>query len=112
MAGFTATLKDRQPQANCVAGATFSPAMERIVQLLRRYPYISGSEAGEIVSFLRTGRYRDVRLLAAEKSVRRQLDDFVRGRRRELNDLANPLTAIGLTIIFLAGLWAVWQPIG
>ena len=112
MAGFTATLKDRQPQANCAVGAPFSPAMERIVQLLRRYPYISGSEAAEIVGFLRTGRYRDVLQLAAEKSVRRQLADFVKGRRRELNDLANPLTAIGLTIIFLAGLWAVWQPIG
>lgn len=112
MAGLTATLKDKQPQADCVGGAIYSPAMERIVQLLRRYPYISGSEASDIVRLLRTGGYRDVRQLAAEKAVRRQLDDFVGGRRRELNDMANPLTAIGLTILFLAGLWAVLQPMG
>jgi hypothetical protein len=112
MAGSTATLKNEYSQANGATGAAYSPATERIVQLLTRYPYISSVEANEIVSFLRTGRYLDVHQLAADRSVRRQLDDFVRGRRRELNDMVNPIVAIGLIVIFLAGLWAVWQPIG
>jgi hypothetical protein len=55
---------------------------------------------------------REVHQLAADKSVQRQLDDFVKGRRHELNDMANPLAAIGLILLFLAGLWVIWQPLG
>jgi hypothetical protein len=112
MAGSTATFANEHPESNGVTDLIHGPAAERIVQLLRRYPYISGAEASEIVGFLRTGRYRDVRQLAADKSIHRQLDDFVRGRRRELNDMANPIIAIGLILLFLAGLWAVGQPLG
>ena len=109
MAVTTATLKDRQSRE---LGAELEPATERVVQLLRKYPYISSAEATEIVRFLRTGRYRDVHQLAANKSVQRQLDDFVRGRRHELNDMANPLAAIALILLFLAGFWALLQPLG
>ena len=112
MAGSTAIIENEHLESNGVTGSIYDPAAERIVQLLRRYPYISGVEASEIIAFLRTGRYRDVRQLAADKSIHRQLDDFVHGRRRELNDMANPITAIGLILLFLAGLWAVWQPLG
>jgi hypothetical protein len=90
----------------------YEPATERIVQLLRRYPYISSAEATEIVRFLQVGRYREIHQLAADESVQRQLDDFVKGRRHELNDMANPLAAIGLILVFLAGLWVIWQPLG
>jgi len=111
MTGPTASLKDERTQRES-AHTAHEPATKRVVQLLRRYPYISSSEASEIVRFLRTGRYREVHQLAANKSVQRQLDDFVKGRRRELNDMANPLTAIGLILLFLAGLWVIWQPLG
>ena len=110
MAGPTATLNERTQRSS--AQTANEPATQRVVQILRRYPYISSSEAGEVVRFLRHGRYREVHQLAADKSVQRQLDDFVKGRRRELNDLANPLTAIGLILLFLAGLWVIWQPLG
>lgn len=111
MAGPTATLNDERTQRES-AQTAHEPATERIVQILRRYPYISSSEASEVVRFLRTGRYREVRQLAADKSVERQLDDFVKGRRRELNDMANPISAIGLILLFLAALWVIWQPLG
>jgi hypothetical protein len=109
MAADTATLNRAEPIG---ARVPHEPATERVVQILRRYPYISSSESTEIIRFLRSGRYREVHQLAADKSVRRQLDDFVQGRRRELNDVANPLTAIGLILLFFAGLWVVWQPLG
>jgi hypothetical protein len=94
------------------ADVPHEPATERVVQILRRYPYISSAEATEIIRFMRTGRYREVHQLAADKSVQRQLDDFVQGRRRELNDVANPLTAVGLILLFFAGLWVLLQPLG
>ena len=111
MAGPTATLK-REHIRTDIGQAESDPTTDRVVQILRRYPYISSAESTEIVRFLRNGRYRAVHRLAADKSVQRQLDDFVKGRRRELNDLANPITAIGLVLLFLAGLWAIWQPMG
>jgi hypothetical protein len=111
MAGPAATLRHQKLGAD-VAPASHEPAVERIFQLLRRHPHISSSEASEIVRFLRQGRYRQVHQLAADKSVRRQLDEFVKDRRQELNDFAHPLTAIGLILLFLAALWGIWQPLG
>ena len=111
MAVTTAVLKNEPSRTRESGPSAHEPAAARIVQLLRRYPFISSTEATEIVRFLRNGRYRDVLQVAADKSVSRQLDDFVKGRRRELNDLANPITAIGLILLFFAGLWVVWQPL-
>jgi hypothetical protein len=111
MAGTAANFKHQDPGAE-FAPVSHEPAVERVVQLLRRHPYISSAEAGEIVNFLRHGRYRQVHQLAADKSVRRQLDHFVKDPRHELNDFANPFTAIGLVLLFLAALWVIWQPLG
>ena len=108
MAGDTATLKKAGPLS---ADVPHEPATERVVQILRRYPFISSAEANEIIRFMRTGRYREVHQLAADMSVQRQLDDFIEGRRRELNDVANPLTAVGVILLFFAGLWVLWQPL-
>jgi hypothetical protein len=110
MADTTATFKDEFSQSTGIQPA-YDPATEHIVQVLGRYPYISPGEATDIVKFLKTARYREVVQLTSDRSVRRQLDDFVRGRRRELNDLANPIAAIGLALLFLAGCWALWQPL-
>lgn len=111
MAVQTATWKSNQNHQR-IEPVVYEPAAERIVQILRRYPLISPAESSEVVRFLRTGRYREVHQLAADKSIQKQLDDFVIGRRHELNDFANPLTAIGLIVLFLAGLWVIWQPLG
>ena len=111
MAVSTATLKHQQVNGSQGDFVAYETATERIVQILRRYPYISSTESSEVVRFLRTGRYREVHRLAADKLLQKQLDDFVSGRRHELNDFANPLAAIGL-VLFLAGLWVIWQPLG
>lgn len=50
---------------------------ERVANLISRYPGVSEQEANEIVTFIRTGRHLDVGLLAADGSIRPNLDAFM-----------------------------------
>jgi plasmid stability protein len=54
------------------------PDAERVTALLARYPRVSRDEAREILTFLRTGRYRDVGALASDRGLGRNLDEFLK----------------------------------
>ena len=83
---------------------------ERIVQMIARYPHISGAEAAEIMRYLRNARYLEIARLTSDESVRRQLDHFIHNHKHEIQGSAfDWIAAIALAIGFVASLWLLWS---
>lgn len=59
-------------------------ALEQTVTLLSKYPNISEQETAEVIQFIKTARYVEMGLLSSERTVRRQLDRFMREHRAKL----------------------------
>lgn len=95
------------------AAAPLPAASRRIVELVARYPQISGREATEIVAFLKSARYMDIQRLTSDEAVRRQLDIFMRGHRHSLKASATEIvSAVALVVAFLSICWLIWQAAG
>ena len=91
-------------------GPVPSDADERILHLLKLYPNISGAEEREILTFLKNARYLDIALLKADRTVKRQLDLFIRANTRTLGFSAPEIVAVACMVIaFLTICWLVWQ---
>ena len=63
--------------STAVAEKESAARLERVSDLLTRYPHISGSEADEITLFLKTGRHLEIGLLTSNDRVRRKVDCFM-----------------------------------
>jgi hypothetical protein len=86
---------------------------EHFRSLLERYPNVSGSEAAEILKHVRKMRYGEMEELAADETVRRQLDHFLRTYRDRLRKSPTEIvTIVALIVAFLAICWVLWHPIG
>jgi len=74
---------------------------ERVTDLLTRYPRVSSEEAGEILTFLRTGRHLDVGLLTSNVALRPNLDAFMEDHKSHFQ------VKWGETTLVVAGLAAL-----
>lgn len=82
---------------------------ERASDLLARYPEVTGQEAGEILTFLRDGRYLDVGLLTSNPRLKPNLDAFLKDHWIHFH--VNPgqgeaVVAAIFVLLFIA--WAIW----
>lgn len=109
----SAALRHAHPQPDVMITPIRGRQAERILEIVSRYPHVSGAEAAEVVNFLRRARYIEINQLTSDESVRRQLDRFMKGHRHELRLApATLVMAFALVPIFVAICWLLWQPIG
>lgn len=82
---------------------------ERIDRLLARYPNISGSEAAEILRFVRSARSAEIARLACDEPLRRQLDQVIRNHKHELHwSSSDWVIPIALLIGSFMACWLLW----
>jgi hypothetical protein len=83
---------------------------DRVRSLIARYPDISKAQAAEVLKFVKHARYVEMQLLAADESVRRQLDIFLKAHKRQLRySAADIISFLALAIAFLTFCWLLWQ---
>jgi hypothetical protein len=83
---------------------------ERIADLLARYPRVSHHEAGEILTFLRTGRHLDIGMLTSSDRLRPQLDAFMADHRSQFGVKWGEASAvIGGIVALLLIFWLAWE---
>jgi hypothetical protein len=112
MAGWPAHI-EHQVLKTAAAAELSIAASDRVRTLLARYPNVSGTEAKEILKYVKRARVVDIQRLAHDETLRRQFEHFVRNHRTQLRySAAEIVTVIGLVIAFLAICWLLWHPIG
>jgi hypothetical protein len=83
---------------------------ERVSDLLSRYPRVSSEEAGEILTFLRTGRHLDVGLLTSNVALKPKLDAFMEDHKSHFRVKWGEGTLVVAGIAaFIAILWLVLE---
>lgn len=88
-------------------------ASTRIIDLLARYPHVSGAEAAEIADYLKKARYVEVERIRTDDSLRDQLDLFISKHRHALRPSAVDIVSmVAITIAFLAICWLLAQSVG
>ena len=83
---------------------------DRVRSLIARYPDISKSQAAEVLKFVKYARYVEMQLLAADESIRRQLEIFLRVHKRQLGYSAVDIVSfLALAIAFITFCWLLWH---
>lgn len=83
---------------------------ERVADLLSRYPQVSGGEARDILTFLRTGRHLDIGMLTSSDRLRPQLDAFMADHQSHFRIKWGEASAvIGGIVALLLIFWLVWE---
>jgi hypothetical protein len=84
-------------------------ALERVEELLRRYPDIAAEESGEILHFLKKGTALEIGLLSGNDDLRPALDAFRAAHARDLSlgmrELLIVAAIVVLTVVACALLW-------
>ena len=103
MTAFTSHVEDVRAERSTV---------NRVAELVRRYPHVSDKDRREILAFMRTGRHLDIGLLTANDNLRPNLDRFMHDHKRHLSLTAGEVMAVTAGIGLLLGmLWLVWAAI-
>jgi hypothetical protein len=86
-----------------IGGETASTTrMDRMAELLRRYPDVDRDERAELLAFLRDGRHLEIGLVGARDGLAPQVARFRRDHRAELG--ATPLQLLGFLVLVLGPL--------
>ena len=108
----SAALRHIHPQPDVMITPIRGRQAKRILEIVSRYPHVSGAEAAEIVNFLKRARYIEINQLTSDESVRQQLDIFMKGHRHQLSlEPATIVTAFALIPLFVAICWLLWRSI-
>ena len=89
---------------------TTTAGPEHILQLIRRYPHISGVEASEILRHIRTARYAEIARLTSDEAVRSKLDHLIANHKHEFEwSAVDWIAPIALAVGLLAIVWMLWS---
>ena len=83
---------------------------DRVANLLKRYPHVSGNDRKEILQFMKEARHLEVGLLTANDDLRPQLDAFMEDHKRHFGlDAFDVLRAVALVGAIVMVCWLVWE---
>jgi hypothetical protein len=84
--------------------------MERVEQLLARYPGLTDPEIHEILLFLRKGKALEIGFLTSNEAIKPQLYRFRADHARDLTIGKRELAVVGLVmLILLAAVALLWN---